>query len=99
MRVVAQFQTAGEAEVAAKILEGSGIPAVVHGSAEEWATSITGAARGAEPFVVFDRQYVDATRLLDDPEHVVKTKLTERELRSRFLHSQQPHPTLVILLA
>ena len=79
MKLVTEFLTAGEAELAASHLEAAGIATFVSNSESARLPVATSNAGGIGLWVVVDDQHWDARQLLEDPEHQVQSMLTEAQ--------------------
>ena len=81
MKLVTEYLTAGEAELAASTLEAAGIATYVSNSDSARLPIASSFAGGVGLWVVVDDQLRDAQRLLEDPNHEVESKLTEAQQR------------------
>lgn len=79
MKLVTEYLTAGEAELAASNLEAAGIATFVSNSDSARIPVATSNAGGVGLWVVVDEQLWDARQLLEDPEHEVQSRLTEAQ--------------------
>lgn len=79
LKLVTEYLTAGEAELAASNLEAAGIVTYVSNSDSARLPVATRNAGGVGLWVVVDAQLWDAQQLLEDPEHQVKSKLSEAQ--------------------
>lgn len=79
MKLVTEYLTAGEAQLAAATLEAAGIATFVSNSDSARLPVATSYAGGVGLWVVVDDQHWDARQLLEDPEHQVQSKLTEAQ--------------------
>ncbi len=79
MKLVTEYLTAGEAELAASILEAAGIATFVSNSDSARLPIASSYAGGVGLWVVVDDQLWDARQLLEDPEHQVQSRLTEAQ--------------------
>jgi len=79
LKLVTEFLTAGEAELAASNLEAAGIATFVSNSDSARLSIATSNAGGVGLWVVVDDQFWDARQLLEDPEHQVQSRLTEAQ--------------------
>ena len=79
MKLVTEYLTAGEAELAASHLEAAGIPSFVSNSDSARLPIATSNAGGVGLWVVIDDQLWDAQQLLEDPDHEVQSTLTEAQ--------------------
>lgn len=81
MKLVTEFLTAGEAELAASTLEAAGIATYVSNSDSARLPIASSRAGGIGLWVMIDDQLWDAQQLLEDPDHEVQSKLTEAQQR------------------
>ena len=79
MKLVTEYFTASEAELAASNLEAAGIVTFVSNSDSAGLPVATSNAGGVGLWVVVDDQLWDARQLLEDPEHQVQSRLTEAQ--------------------
>ena len=79
MKLVTEYLTAGEAELAASTLEAAGIVTFVSNSDSARLPIASSNAGGIGLWVVVDEQLWDAQQLLENPEHEVQSKLTEAQ--------------------
>ena len=80
MRLIAEYSNLVDAELASHRLESRGIATFVSSKRSyRMGALFTGAFR-VGLWVVLDRQFEDARRLLDDPDHEVSMPLTSTEL-------------------
>ena len=79
MKLVTEYLTAGEAELAASNLEAAGIATFVSNSDSARLPVATSNAGGVGLWVVVDDQLWDARQLLEDPAHQIQSRLTEAE--------------------
>lgn len=79
MKLVTEYLTAGEAELAAANLEAAGIATFVSNSDSARLPVATSNAGGVGLWVVVDDQLWDARQLLENPEHTVQSRLTEAQ--------------------
>lgn len=80
MKLVSKFTAAFEAEEASKLLEENGIATFVSSKKSNQLGGIFTGAFHVGLWVVLDDQYVDAQRLLLDPNHKVSNKLSRTEI-------------------
>ena len=81
LKLVTEFLTAGEAELAASGLEAAGIATFLSNSDSARIPVASSRAGGVGLWVVVDDQLWDAQQLLEDPEHQVQTRLTQAQLQ------------------
>jgi hypothetical protein len=81
MKLVTEFLTAGEAELAASTLEAAGIATYVSNSDSARLPIASSRAGGIGLWVMVDDQLWDAQQLLEDPNHEVQSGLTEAQRR------------------
>jgi hypothetical protein len=79
LKLVTEYLTDGEAELAASNLEAAGIATFISNSDSARLPVATRYAGGVGLWVVVDDQLWDARQLLEDPEHQVRSKLTEAQ--------------------
>jgi hypothetical protein len=79
LKLVTEYLTAGEAELAASNLEAAGIATFVSNSDSARLPIASSNAGGVGLWVVVDDQLWDARQLLEDPEHQVQLRLTEAQ--------------------
>jgi len=79
LKLVTEYLTAGEAELAASNLEAAGIATFVSNNDSARIPIATSNAGGVGLWVVVDDQLWDAQQLLDDPDHQVQSRLTEAQ--------------------
>lgn len=77
MKLVTEYLTAGEADLAASNLEAAGIATFVSNSDSARLPVATNNAGGIGLWVMVDDQLWDARQLLANPGHQVQSKLTE----------------------
>ncbi|MEO1203010.1 MAG: hypothetical protein AAFX10_09890 [Pseudomonadota bacterium] len=90
MKLLTEYLTAGEAELAASTLEAAGIATFVSNSDSAKLPVASSYAGGIGLWVVVDEQLWDAEQLLDNPDHEVRVTLTEeqrREIHSMFANT------------
>jgi len=79
LKLVTEYLTAGEAELAASNLEAAGIATFVSNNDSARIPIATSNAGGVGLWVVVDDQLWDAQQLLENPEHQVRSRLTEAQ--------------------
>ena len=80
MKLVTQFLTSGEAELASSTLEAAGIATFVSNK-DSARLPVAGSAGGIGLWVIVDEQLWDAQQLLENPDHQVEVQLTEAQQR------------------
>ena len=81
MKLVTEFLTAGEADLAASTLEKAGIATYVSNSDSARLPVASSYAGGVGVWVVVDEQLRDAQQLLENPDHEVQVELTDEQRR------------------
>ena len=79
LKLVTEYLTAGEAELAASNLEAAGIATFVSNSDSARLPIATSNAGGVGLWVVVDDQFWDARQLLEDPAHQFESRLTKAQ--------------------
>ena len=79
LKLVTEYLTAGEAQLAAATLEAAGIASFVSNSDSARLPVASSYAGGVGLWVIVDDQLWDARQLLEDPQHQVQSKLTEAQ--------------------
>ena len=79
LKLVTEYLSAGEAEMAASNLEAAGIATFVSNSDSARIPVATSYAGGVGLWVVVDDQLWDAQQLLENPDHQVQATLTEAQ--------------------
>lgn len=80
MKLVTEFLTVGEAELASSTLEAAGIATFIS-NRDSARLPVAGNAGGIGLWVMVDEQLWDAQQLLEDPDHQVQVQLTEAQQR------------------
>lgn len=97
MQILRYFETVKEAENVGRMFEDRGIATFVSGKYEEWAGGPISGSAEAVLSVIVDRQYNDAMRLLNDPDHEVQIALSPDEI-SHIRSSLHPESTVRAML-
>lgn len=79
LKLLTEYLTAGEAELAASTLEAAGIATFVSNSDSAKLPVASSYAGGIGLWVVVDEQLWDAEQLLDNPDHEVRVTLSEEQ--------------------